>query len=46
MIQKFQRNVFVLMLYNSFLIDFHFLYEIEKNVRVCFYINTKLNVNN
>jgi hypothetical protein len=45
-IQKFWRNVCVSTSYNSFSIDFHFLYEMKKNVRVCFYVNTKLNVNN
>jgi hypothetical protein len=45
-IQKLWRNVCVSTSYNSFLIDFHFLYEMKENVRVCFYINTKLNVNN
>ncbi len=45
-IQKFWRNVCVSTSYNSFSIDFHFLYEMKKNVRICFYINTKLNVNN
>ncbi len=44
-IQKLWRNVCVSTLYNSFFIDFHLLYEIKKNVRVYFYINTKLNVN-
>jgi hypothetical protein len=45
-IQKFRRNVCVSTSYNSFSIDFYFLYEMKKNVRVCFYVNTKLNVNN
>jgi hypothetical protein len=46
MIQKSWRNVCVSTSYNSFLIDFHLLYEMKENVRICFYINTKLNVNN
>jgi hypothetical protein len=45
-IQKLWRNVCVSMSYNSFSIDFHLLYEMKENVRVCFYVNTKLNVNN
>ncbi len=31
--------------YNSFNIDFHLLYQESKNVRTCFYVNIKLNVN-
>jgi hypothetical protein len=45
-IQKLWRNVCVSTSYNSFLIDFHLLYEMKENVRECFYVNTKLNVNN
>jgi hypothetical protein len=45
-IQNSWRNVCVSTSYNSFSIDFHFLYEMKKNVRACFYVNTKLNVNN
>jgi hypothetical protein len=45
-IQKFWFNVCVSTSYNSFLIDFHLLYEMKKNVRICFYVNTKLNVKN
>jgi hypothetical protein len=45
-IQKFWRNVCVSTSYNSFSTNFHLLYEIKKNVRICFYVNTKLNVNN
>jgi hypothetical protein len=45
-IQKFWRNVCVSTSYNSFSIDFHLLYKMKENVRVCFYVNTKLNVNN
>ncbi len=44
-IQKLWRNVCVSTSYNSFSIDFHLLYEMKENVRVCFYVNTKLNVN-
>jgi hypothetical protein len=44
-IQKLWRNVCVSTSYNSFSTDFHLLYEIKENVRVCFYVNTKLNVN-
>ncbi len=45
-IQKSWRNVCVSTSYNSFSIDFHFLYEMKENIRMCFYVNTKLNVNN
>jgi hypothetical protein len=45
-IQKLWRNVCVSTSYNSFSTNFHLLYEMKKNVRVCFYVNTKLNVNN
>jgi hypothetical protein len=44
-IQKLWRNVCVSTSYNSFSTDFHLLYEMKENVRVCFYVNTKLNVN-
>jgi hypothetical protein len=44
-IQKFWRNVCVSTSYNSFSTDFQLLYEMKENVRVCFYVNTKLNVN-
>jgi hypothetical protein len=44
-IQKLWRNVCVSMSYNSFNIDFHLLYQKSKNVRTCFYVNFKLNVN-
>ncbi len=43
-IQKSWRNVCVFTSYNSFIIDFHLTYDQESNVRVCFYINVKLNV--
>jgi hypothetical protein len=44
-IQKFWRNVCVFTSFNSFIVDFHLTYEKESNVRVCFYINVRLNVN-
>jgi hypothetical protein len=44
-IQKFWRNVCVSTSYNSFSTDFHFLYEMKEKVRICFYVNIKLNVN-
>jgi hypothetical protein len=44
-VQKFWRNVCVSTSYNSFNIDFHLLYEKSKNVRTCFYVNFRLNVN-
>jgi hypothetical protein len=44
-IQESWRNICVLTSYNSFIIDFHLTYDQESNVRVCFYINVKLNVN-
>jgi hypothetical protein len=44
-IQKLWRNVCVSTSYNSFNIDFHLLYQKSKNVRICFYVNFKLNVN-
>jgi hypothetical protein len=45
-IQNSWRNVCVSTSYNSFSIDFHLLYKMKENVRMCFYVNTKLNVNN
>jgi hypothetical protein len=44
-IQKSKRNVCVSTLYNSFNIDIHLLYEKSRNVRTCFYVNFRLNVN-
>jgi hypothetical protein len=44
-IQKLWRNVCVSTSYNSFNIDFHLLYQKSKNVRTCFYVNFRLNVN-
>jgi hypothetical protein len=44
-IQKFWRNVCVSTSYNTFNIDFHLLYQKSKNVRTCFYVNFRLNVN-
>jgi hypothetical protein len=43
-IQKSRRNACVSTFYNSFNIDFHLLYEDTKNVRTCFYVNTRLHV--
>jgi hypothetical protein len=43
-IQKSWRNACVSTFYNSFNIDFHLLYEDTKNVRTCFYVNTRLHV--
>jgi hypothetical protein len=45
-IQKSWRNVCVLTFYNSFNIDFHLFYEDIENVKICFYINTRINVDN
>jgi hypothetical protein len=44
-IQKFWRNVCVSTSYNSFNIDFHLTYHDEDDVRTCFYVNTKFDVN-
>jgi hypothetical protein len=44
-IQKLWRNVCISTSYNLFNIDFHLLYQKSKNVRTCFYVNIKLNVN-
>jgi hypothetical protein len=44
-IQKFWRNACVFTSYNSFIVDFHLTYEKKSNVRICFYINVRLNVN-
>jgi hypothetical protein len=44
-IQKFWRNACVSTSYNSFNIDFHLIYYRENDVRTCFYVNTKLDVN-
>jgi hypothetical protein len=43
-IQKSWRNVCVSTSYNSFNIDFHLLYKNTKNVRTCFYVNTRLHI--
>jgi hypothetical protein len=43
-IQKSWRNACVSTSYNLFTIDFHLTYDQESNVRVCFYINVKLNI--
>jgi hypothetical protein len=44
-IQKFWRNACVSTSYNSFNIDCHLTYHDESDVRICFYVNTKLDVN-
>jgi hypothetical protein len=44
MIQKSWRNACVSTFYNSFNIDFHLFYEETKNVKICFYVNTRLHV--
>jgi hypothetical protein len=44
-IQKFWRNAYVSTSYNSFNIDFHLIYHDENDVRICFYLNTKFDVN-
>ncbi len=44
-IQEFWRNACVFTSYNSFIVDFHLTYDEKDDVRVCFYINVKLNVN-
>ncbi len=44
-IQKFWRNVCVSTSYNSFNIDFSLIYHNDDDVRICFYINTKFDVN-
>ncbi len=44
-IQKFWRNACVFTSYNSFIVDFHLTYDEKNDVKVCFYINVKLNVN-
>jgi hypothetical protein len=43
-IQKSWRNVYVSTFYNSFNIDFHLLYEDIENVKICFYVNTRIHV--
>ncbi len=44
-IQDFWRNACVFTLYNLFIIDFHLAYKQKRNVRICFYINVRLIVN-
>jgi hypothetical protein len=44
-IQKFWRNFCVSTSYNSFNINCHLIYRCESDVRTCFYINTKFDVN-
>jgi hypothetical protein len=44
-IQKFWQNVCVSTSYNLFNIDFLLIYHNDDDVRICFYVNTKLDVN-
>ncbi len=44
-IQKFWRNACVFTSYSSFNIDFHLIYHDENDVRICFYVYTKFDVN-
>ncbi len=44
-IQEFWRNACVSTSYNSFNIDFCLTYHNDDDVRICFYVNTKLDVN-
>jgi hypothetical protein len=44
-IQESWRNACVSTSYNSFNIDFHLTYHSDDDVRICFYVNTKLDVN-
>jgi hypothetical protein len=44
-IQKSWRNACVFTSYNPFIVHFHLAYEEKDDVRVCFYINVRLNVN-
>jgi hypothetical protein len=44
-IQEFWRNACVFTSYNSFIVDFHLAYDEKDDIRKCFYINVKLNVN-
>jgi hypothetical protein len=44
-IQEFWHNACVFTSYNSFIVDFHLTYEKKNDVRVCFYINVKFNIN-
>jgi hypothetical protein len=45
-IQKFWRNFFDLTMLNFSQSDFHLLYRSRENIRVCFYVNEKINLNN
>jgi hypothetical protein len=45
MIQKSWRNACVFTLYNLFIVNFYLTYEEKSNVKIYFYINVKLNVN-
>jgi hypothetical protein len=44
-IQEFWRNICVLTSYNSFNSDFYLTYHNDDDVRICFHVNTKLDVN-
>ncbi len=44
-IQKFWRNACVSTSYNSFNMNFYLTYHDENDVRTCFYVNTKFDVN-
>jgi hypothetical protein len=44
-IQEFWHNACVFTSYNSLIVDFHLTYEKKNDVKICFYINVKLNVN-
>jgi hypothetical protein len=45
-IQKFWRNFFNFTTLSFLQSDFHLLYRSRENIRVCFYVNEKINLNN
>jgi hypothetical protein len=45
-IQKFWRNLFDLITLNFSQSDFYLLYRSKEDIRVCFYVNEKINSNN
>ncbi len=45
-IQKFWRNFFVSITLNFNQSDFHLFYRLDKDTKICFYVNNKLNTNN
>jgi hypothetical protein len=45
-IQKLWRNFFVSITLSFNQSDFHLLYRLDENTRICFYVNNKLNTNN